>query len=58
MTLLPPPLSSPHLVLPRPVRDHNGCSALGPMCSAAGMKPSVLSAGTPPFAPPPHQGSG
>lgn len=54
MTLLPPPLSSPHLVLPRPVRDHNGCSALGPMCSAAGMKPSVLSAGTPPPSPRPH----
>ena len=56
-TLLPPPLSSPHLVLPGAIRGHTGSSVLGRTCSSARIKPSVLSASTLPL-PAPRQGSG
>lgn len=47
-TLPPPPLSSPHSVRPRPVRDHNGSSAPGRTCFSAREKPLTLSGDTPP----------
>lgn len=53
--LSPPPLPSPHLVLPGPARDHAGSRALGRTCSSACAKPSVLSSGT--HRAPPHAGA-